>query len=221
MINCGSHVSSRRKPGNFSLQMNKNDKILFGLIKNRLRLAVIAVSALIFFSCATASAQSKPVEQGEGASSEPTEQSQAEPAKDPEDGFGYRLLAVPEYIWKGISWPIKRMSIYYEQKDLMERALDLFLNEARTGGVYPRFSLGGELSTGIGFTALVNCAVLPAPLVESELFGHAKGTFTGAINRKIGRFELADGGTLLLDEIGDLPLELLVKLLSVLQEGEF
>jgi formate hydrogenlyase transcriptional activator len=67
----------------------------------------------------------------------------------------------------------------------------------------------------------VNCAALPPTLIESELFGHEKGAFTGAVSRKLGRFELSHGGTLYLDEIGELPLALQTKLLRVLQEGEF
>jgi transcriptional regulator with GAF, ATPase, and Fis domain len=67
----------------------------------------------------------------------------------------------------------------------------------------------------------VNCGALSPTLIESELFGHEKGAFTGAVGRKQGRFELANGGTIFLDEIGELPPELQVKLLRVIQENEF
>ena len=94
----------------------------------------------------------------------------------------------------------------------------------------------GETGTGKGMVAreihrrssrkerpmiTVNCTALPANLIESELFGREKGAFTGANARQMGRFELADGGTVFLDEIGEMPLELQVKLLRVLQDGEF
>ena len=67
----------------------------------------------------------------------------------------------------------------------------------------------------------VNCGALSPTLIETELFGHEKGAFTGAVSRRVGRFELANGGTLFLDEIGEFPLHLQAKLLRVLEEGEF
>ena len=94
----------------------------------------------------------------------------------------------------------------------------------------------GETGTGKGVVAraihssstrkhrpliTVNCTTLPATLVESELFGRERGAFTGSDARQIGRFELADGGTIFLDEIGEMPLELQCKLLRVIQDGEF
>ena len=72
-----------------------------------------------------------------------------------------------------------------------------------------------------GSFVIVNCAAIPASLLESELFGHEKGSFTGAVAQKIGRFEVAHQGTLFLDEIGEMPLELQPKLLRAIQDQEF
>jgi formate hydrogenlyase transcriptional activator len=116
-------------------------------------------------------------------------------------------------------------------------ALERVLKEART--VAPTDSavlILGETGTGKEVIARaihrmsarkdssfikMNCAAIPSGLLESELFGHEKGAFTGAMKQKVGRLELADNGTLLLDEVGDLPLELQPKILRVLQDGEF
>jgi formate hydrogenlyase transcriptional activator len=117
------------------------------------------------------------------------------------------------------------------------RALrEVFLRVEQVAPMNATVLLLGETGTGKGVVAraihssssrkhrpliTVNCTTLPASLVESELFGRERGAFTGAHDRQIGRFELADGGTVFLDEIGEMPLELQSKLLRVVQDGEF
>ena len=97
----------------------------------------------------------------------------------------------------------------------------LLLGETGTGKELFARALHARSRRGSRALVRVNCAALPPTLVESELFGHEKGAFTGAVSMRQGRFELADGGTIFLDEIGDLQPEIQAKLLRVLQEGEF
>jgi formate hydrogenlyase transcriptional activator len=97
----------------------------------------------------------------------------------------------------------------------------LLLGETGTGKELIAKAIHNLSSRRKGPFIKVNCAAIPAGLIESELFGHERGAFTGAIKCRMGRFEMAHGGTLLLDEIGDIPLDLQAKLLRVLQEQEF
>jgi PAS domain S-box-containing protein len=97
----------------------------------------------------------------------------------------------------------------------------LILGETGTGKELVAEAIHNESSRRNRSLVKVNCAALPSNLIESELFGREKGAFTGSQARQIGRFELADKGTLFLDEVGELPLELQAKLLRVIQSGEF
>jgi Nif-specific regulatory protein len=117
----------------------------------------------------------------------------------------------------------KRMrEIYQEiQQVSQSRATVLLRGESGTGKELLARAIHFNSPRAAGSFIKINCAALPQTLLESELFGHEKGAFTGAATTKKGRFELADGGSLFLDEIGDLPLDLQSKLLRVLQERSF
>mgnify|MGYP001810696742 CR=1 FL=1 len=118
---------------------------------------------------------------------------------------------------------IGQSSAMCQVKDLIRQVADtdatvLILGESGTGTeVVAQAIHACSPRNSYGFVPL-NCGAIPAELLESELFGHEKGAFTGAITARKGRFELAEGGTLFLDEIGDMPLPMQVKLLRVLQE---
>jgi len=120
----------------------------------------------------------------------------------------------------GTSAPIKEVLQQVEQVSFTDTTV-LIEGETGTGKELVAHAIHNLSPRKNNAFVKINCAALPAPLIESELFGHEKGAFTGALMKKLGRFKLADKGSIFLDEVGDLPLELQAKLLRVLQEGEF
>ena len=114
-----------------------------------------------------------------------------------------------------------RTSLDLAAKAAASDAAILILGETGTGKELVAKAIHKLSNRSSARLVSVNCTALPASLIESELFGHEKGAFTGATSRRAGRFELADGGTLFLDEIGDLPLDLQARLLRVLEDGCF
>jgi len=117
----------------------------------------------------------------------------------------------------------KAMEALFRQMDLVAPARSnvLIVGESGTGKELVANALHENSPRASGRFLPINCAAIPAEILESELFGHERGAFTGAHVRKVGKFELADGGTLFLDEIGELPPDVQVKLLRVLEQREF
>jgi len=120
----------------------------------------------------------------------------------------------------GNSQPLKRVLRQAEQVAPLNTTV-LILGETGTGKELLAHAIHNLSPRHKHPLVKVNCAALPAPLIESELFGHEKGAFTGADTQRLGRFAIANGGSIFLDEVGELPLELQSKLLRVLEEGEF
>lgn len=120
----------------------------------------------------------------------------------------------------GQSDALKEILIKVEQVAPTDLAV-LLLGETGTGKELISRAIHGLSRRKNRAMVKINCAALPPTLVESELFGHEKGAYTGALTRMAGRFEIADGGTLFLDEIGEMPLEMQAKLLRVIEHGEF
>jgi two-component system nitrogen regulation response regulator NtrX len=126
-------------------------------------------------------------------------------------------LGKHEIVWKGEA--MKRMMAQLERVAASESRVCIF-GETGTGKELIARTIHERSPRSAGPFVTLNCAAVPAELIESELFGHEKGSFTGASGRHIGKFEQADQGTIFLDEIGDMPLNMQAKLLRVLEEGE-
>ena len=145
-------------------------------------------------------------------------------AKLQKENIMLKMQLKNKYNFEGLVGDSPSMQVVYE---LIEKIADtdstvLITGESGTGKELIAKTIHyNSLSRAGGPFVPLNCAAIPKDLLESELFGHEKGAFTGAINTRIGRFELAQGGTLLLDEVGELDPSLQVKLLRILQEREF
>ena len=126
-------------------------------------------------------------------------------------------LGKHEIVWKGES--MRRLMAQLERVAASESRVCI-LGETGTGKELVARTIHEHSQRSSGAFVTLNCAAVPAELIESELFGHEKGSFTGASGRHIGKFEQADQGTIFLDEIGDMPLHMQAKLLRVLEEGE-
>jgi two-component system nitrogen regulation response regulator NtrX len=126
-------------------------------------------------------------------------------------------LGKHEIVWKGEA--MRRVMAQVERVAASESRVCIF-GETGTGKELVARTLHERSPRSAGPFVTLNCAAVPAELIESELFGHEKGSFTGASGRHIGKFEQADQGTIFLDEIGDMPLNMQAKLLRVLEEGE-
>jgi two-component system nitrogen regulation response regulator NtrX len=126
-------------------------------------------------------------------------------------------LGKHEIVWKGEA--MRRVMAQVERVAASESRVCI-LGETGTGKELIARTIHEKSSRASGPFITLNCAAVPAELIESELFGHEKGSFTGAAGRHVGKFEQADRGTIFLDEIGDMPLAMQAKLLRVLEEGE-
>ncbi len=127
------------------------------------------------------------------------------------------VLGKHEMIWSGPA--MERLMAQVERVAASESRVAI-QGETGTGKELIARTIHQKSARRAGPFVTLNCAAVPAELIESELFGHEKGSFTGAATRHIGKFEQAAGGTLFLDEIGDMPLAMQSKLLRVLEEGE-
>jgi len=126
-------------------------------------------------------------------------------------------LGKHEIVWKGEA--MRRLMAQLERVAASESRVCI-LGETGTGKELVARTIHDRSARSAGPFVTLNCAAVPAELIESELFGHEKGSFTGASGRHVGKFEQADQGTIFLDEIGDMPLSMQAKLLRVLEEGE-